>query len=92
MTNRELVEQSLADLRDQVDRHQEFVRTVVAGATPTGATGCVWTDCHHRRRMCTVLIDAIRVLEETRKAFKSKQLESLRRDFVRVLEDEMQHR
>ena len=88
MTDRELVEQSLAELRDQVDRHQRFVRTIVGGAPKLDLQDCVWTGCRHRRRLCKVLIDAIGVLEDTRKAFKSKQLEELKRKFVRVLEDE----
>lgn len=92
MTNRELVEKSLAELRTQVDRHQQFVRAIVAGEAAEPGDACMWTDCLHRRRMCTVLMDAIRVLEDTRKTFKSKQLETLRKEFVRVLEDELQSR
>ena len=63
--------------------------TVREGQTGGGAE-CTLAACIHRRRLCRVLIDAIRVLEDTRRAFKSKQLEGLRKEFVRVLEEELE--
>jgi len=86
MTNHDRVEQSLAGLQGQVDRHQQCVRTILAGSTTlTDGKSCICADCAHRRRFCSVLPDAIRVLEDTREAFKSKQLEGRRKEFVRIL-------
>jgi hypothetical protein len=34
-------------------------------------------------------LETVRVLDETRKAFKSKQLEGLRKDLLRVLAEEV---
>ncbi len=89
MTDRELLERSLAELQSQVDRHTRFVRSALEGrATDLG--GCIWNDCHHRHELLDLVLKAVTVLDDTRKAFKSKQLETLRKDFIRVLEKELQ--
>ena len=90
MTSRQILEQSMAELQSQVERHQTFLRTMFEACPETGSDCCLWADCRHRRKLCQVLIEAVRVLEETRKAFKSRQLEMLRKEFVRVLQEEMQ--
>jgi hypothetical protein len=36
-----------------------------------------------------VLLDAISAMDETRKAFKSRQLENLRKEFSRLLREEL---
>jgi hypothetical protein len=88
--SREVLERSLAELQSQVERHQTFMRRMFEGRPEMAGERCPWADCRHRRRLCQVMIEAVRVLEETRKAFKSKQLELLRKEFIRVLQEEMQ--
>ena len=46
---------------------------------------CPLMDCPHRRRLKATLKETITVLEESRKAFKSKQLEALRKKLIGVL-------
>lgn len=41
--------------------------------------------CPHKQRLKETLLEAIQVLEESRKAFKSKQLEALRKKLIEVL-------
>jgi hypothetical protein len=88
--HRELLERSLAELRRQVDRHQQCLHDLVAEDRSESHCACVPGDCPHRARLCQVLLEAVGILEETRKAFKSKQLEGLRKAFLRVLQEELQ--
>jgi hypothetical protein len=88
VTERALLDQSLEDLRLQVERHQRLVRSALAGHAPDG-TECFWSDCPHRRALMELVLHAVQVLDDTRKAFKSKQLEELRKDFLRVLTREI---
>jgi hypothetical protein len=46
---------------------------------------CPSIDCPLRRLFKQILMEAIEVLEESRKAFKSKQLEGLRKRLIRAL-------
>ncbi len=89
MSNSELLEQSLAELQNQMERHREVLRTVVQGGPKTAHAECIRADCPHRRKLCSTLLDTIRVMDETRKAFKSKQIEGLRKDLVRILQEEL---
>ena len=57
---------------------------------PADAGDCPWSDCHHRHELLDLVLKAVAILDETRKAFKSKQLETLRKDFTRVIERELQ--
>ncbi len=46
---------------------------------------CPLPECPHERRLRAALLDAVRAIEETRKAFKSRTLEELRRRLLVVL-------
>lgn len=41
--------------------------------------------CPYKQRLKDTLLETIQVLEESRKAFKSKQLETLRKKLIKVL-------
>jgi len=56
-----------------------------AGGEERNVSGCGSHDCRHRHLLRHTLADAIEVLENTRKAFKSKQIEALRKKLTRVL-------
>ncbi len=88
MTNRECLEQSLAELQVQMERHREYLRSAFEDS-PRANDGCGWSNCRHKQTLCAVLLDAVRILDDTRKAFKSKQLEALRKSFEQVLEHEL---
>lgn len=49
---------------------------------------CDENGCRHREILRHTLADAIDVLESTRKAFKSKQIEALRKKLTQVLMEE----
>jgi hypothetical protein len=46
---------------------------------------CILLDCPYRRLLRQVLMETIEVLEETKKSFKSKRLEGLRKRLMNVL-------
>ena len=54
----------------------------------SGGEVCDGRGCQHRELLRHTLVDAIETLETTRKAFKSKQIEALRRRLTRVLIEE----
>ena len=45
---------------------------------------CLW-DCAHKQVLKWISMESITVFEDTRKSFKSKQLEELRKKLLRVL-------
>jgi hypothetical protein len=49
---------------------------------------CDENGCRHREVLRHTLADAIEILESTRKAFKSKQIEALRKKLTKVLIEE----
>jgi hypothetical protein len=49
---------------------------------------CDGRGCRHREILRHTLADAIETLEATRKAFKSKQIEALRKRLTRILVEE----
>jgi hypothetical protein len=92
MINSEVLEQSCAELQSQVERHRRLLQAIVEGKPELAESDCLWADCRHRRKLYSVLLETIAVMDETRKAFKSRQLETLRKDLARILQDEMTNR
>jgi hypothetical protein len=88
MDGRQLLDRSWDELRVQMERHRRLVRCALEGRAAEGAE-CLWGDCPHRRMLLELVLHSVQVLDDTRKAFKSKQLEALRKDFLRVLTEEM---
>lgn len=86
MTQREILERGLEELQAQVVRHQQLVRTVFDGQEPSHS--CVWNDCRHQQTLLSLVVETVQVLDETRKSFKSKQLEQLRKRLLSVLSEE----
>ena len=86
MTDKEVMERSLAELTAELEKHKILVNTVLEGASLP--KGCVWSDCHHQQTLLNLLVETVQVLDETRKSFKSKQLEQLRKRLLVVLDSE----
>ena len=87
----EVVRLNAEELQRRFEQHLRLLERAVegddAGHDEAGET-CVLPDCPHRRRLRETLAEAIAILEETRKAFKSKRLEALRKRFIRVLAED----
>lgn len=74
---------SAAELHSRAERHQALVSRLCRDAGSVGIHG--EREGSSRALVKDTLVDAIEILEGTRRAFKSKQLEVLRRRLTRVL-------
>lgn len=90
MTTNELLEQSFAELQAQVKKHHEIMRLVANGGSPSRC--CALNACPHEQMLRNLIVETVQVLEETRKAFKSKQLEHLRKRLLQALTQEPGHK
>jgi hypothetical protein len=84
MNDRQVVDRSWDDLQVQMERHRRLVRCALEGRAADGRE-CLLGDCPHRRMLLDLVLDSVQVLDDTRKAFKSRQLEALRKKLLRVL-------
>ena len=81
-----LIERSTQDLHHRVDMQHHVLLSILGQFKDECPVDlCALEDCPHRRRLRQVLAETIEVLEETKKAFKSKRLEGLRKRLMHVL-------
>jgi len=86
VTVQEALNQSAQELQQQLEEHRRLlVRAIEGDAGGIEIENCLLLACPHKRTLKGVLAETIGVLEETRKAFKSKRLEVLRKKLIRVL-------
>jgi TnpA family transposase len=81
---------SKRDLQQRIDRHFNLVGRVVEGkieALPPDLLSSSSTARSRERELKEALRETIGTLERTRKAFKSKTLEALRKKLTQVLID-----
>jgi hypothetical protein len=87
MNEHKLIDQSFEELQAQMDRCQRLVRCALDGCGADEAD-CLLGNCPHRRALVQLALHSVQVLDDTRKAFKSKQLEALRKHLLRVLTEQ----
>ncbi len=80
-----IIERSTHDLHDRVEMQQNVLLAVLGKIKNPPIDSCSTADCQHKRLFHKVLLETIEVLEETRKAFKSKRLEELRKRLADLL-------
>ena len=86
MTVQQALVQNAEELRRQVKEHQDLLaRMMGQNDVEVEIDPCLFLDCPHKRKLRETLAETIAVLEETRKAFKSKRLEALRKKLIGVL-------
>ena len=81
---------SVKDLQQGIDRHCCLAASLMAAEIDDRNLKPLFDLCPSKSRehaLKTALIDAINTLEESRKSFKSKQLELLRKRLTQVLID-----
>ena len=84
MNGLELVKVSARELQERIDEHCRLLAGTMNHCKAELDT-CNLLDCPHRRKLVGTLVETIRVLEETRRAFKSRRLEVLRKRLMDVL-------
>jgi hypothetical protein len=77
-----LLDRSLAELQARLEQQRALVRAL---SPELDGAPCPLICCPCSERLRAALIEAVAVLEETRRSFKSRQLESLRRRLQDVL-------
>lgn len=86
MTATEALRASAVDLQRRAEEHQRLMFAAIEGGEIKNLPDtCSFIDCPHKQKLKDTLLEAIRVLEDTRKAFKSRQLEVLRNKLMGVL-------
>jgi hypothetical protein len=89
MTTIHILKTSAGELQRRAEEHQRLIAAAIEGNDLKDVfSACHLLDCSHRKKLKETLVEAISVLEDTRKAFKSRQLEALRKKMIRVLAEE----
>jgi hypothetical protein len=87
MTVEEAITESARDLQERIEAHRRLLAQrgspVCSGAEPAWSS-----DRASRGRLRRTLSDTIAVLEGTRRAFKSRELEQLRKKLIGVLAED----
>ena len=76
MTVCELLSKNFEDIQVMLEGHGCLLKGLKEGGDTLISSHCVST-CPYKYRLKEVLLETIQVLEESRRAFKSKQLEAL---------------
>lgn len=86
---RSLVEKSSQELHRRIDCHYARILSMLDGTVDDAETEVLERLPAFRRedRLKAAFVETIEILEQTRKSFKSKQLEALRRRLTQVLID-----
>lgn len=82
-----IIDESADELHRQIDMQRHVLTSILENRVRKN-TRCnlyVCWDCPHKRILKETLTETIEVLEDTRKAFKSKRLEVLRKRLIEVL-------
>lgn len=83
-----IIERSTRDLHDRVDVQQSVLLTVLGNIkSPLPIAPCSTPGCQYKKLFCKVLLETIVVLEETKRSFKSKRLEELRKRLTDLLKE-----
>ncbi|MFH1999269.1 MAG: hypothetical protein ABIK28_06290 [Planctomycetota bacterium] len=89
MSIQEVLVRSAEELHERAKGHQRLLIQVMEGeGSEARFDECIFQECPHKHKLRKTLVEVIQVLEETRKAFKSKQLEALRKKLIRVLAED----
>ncbi len=86
MTVNDFMIKSLSEIQARLDEHRLVLENRGEGELPAFLDRCL-PGCQHVRCLRETLLETIEALYESRKAFKSKQLEALRKKLIRVLAD-----
>jgi len=82
----EVIDRSTEELHQRIDMHRYLMATILdKKVSEKRLHNVVLPSTHRELRFKEALGEAIEVLEETRRAFKSKRLEALRKKLTQVL-------
>ena len=83
-----IIERCTRDLHDRINMQQSLLLTILGRIkSPPPIDSCSTPDCQHKKLFYRVLLETIEVLEETKRSFKSKRLEELRKRLTDLLKE-----
>lgn len=90
MTPENALIKNAQELQHLFDEHCRLLCSATfRDCTTTKEDTCFYHDCPYRRRFKETLISTIEALEETRRSFKSKKIEMLRKHLTDILAEEI---
>jgi hypothetical protein len=89
MTVREVLAASIKDIRMKIQEHERLFEHFNEKGEP-GVPDLQLVNYRSDQRLKKVILETIEILENSRKAFKSKELEALRIKLIRVLAEDTQ--
>jgi hypothetical protein len=84
MTAYEVLAKNVEDIQAMLENHGCLLSCLREGGDAPVLRQCILA-CPYKQKLKDTLLETIHILEESRKAFKSKQLEALRKMLVKVL-------
>ena len=82
----EIIDKSAEELHQKIDMHRYLMATIIdKKVSEKKLNHILLPDFHREFRLKKAIKETIEVLENTRKAFKSKRLEALRKKLTEVL-------
>lgn len=82
-----VIRQVSADLTYKAQILRELCELPEMNSTKSDFSLCSPFGCHHRLRLKEILLYTVEELEKTKAAFKSKQLEVLRKNLCKILSE-----
>ena len=83
-----IIDKSAEELHQKIDMHRYLMATIIdKKVNEKKLNHILLPDSHREFRLKKAIKETIDVLENTRKAFKSKRLEALRKNLTNVLID-----
>lgn len=87
VTAREALDRSIREIRAKIEQHERLLEHLEHG--DRRVPECGGAGCAGGRRLREALLEAVETIENTRKAFKSKELEVLRKKLIGVLAEDV---
>ena len=84
MTPYQFLNQNIDEIRQKLAEQETMLGCLNRGDRPC-VDECCLTTCPHKQRLSQVLLETIEVLDATKRSFKSKQLEHLRKRLTQEL-------
>ena len=82
----EVIDKSTEELHQRIDMHRHLMATILdKKVSEKRLNHILLPNSRHELRLKKAIKETIELLEETRKAFKSKRLEALRKNLTQVL-------
>lgn len=86
MTAYEALVKNFEEINSKLLQQQNLLNSLKEESGRVVLHNCT-VECSHKKNLNEILLDAISVLEESKRAFKSKQLEDLRKKMIKALAD-----